>query len=134
MSDKSPISPLGDKVVIRPLSDEENNTKSASGIIIPSTIESKDKSDQGVVVAVGPGAWNEDADTRVSMDVKVGDRVLFSSWREKVKVADKEYFVIAQSDIHGIINWAKERRDYCECSSEFAQILKQIPRTSIENY
>ncbi len=103
MSEKSPITPLGDKVVIRPLTDDESNTKSASGIIIPSTVETKDKSDQGVVVAVGPGAWNEDGDGRVPMEVKEGDRVLFSSWREKVKVGEKEYFVISQSDIHGII-------------------------------
>ena len=103
MSEKSPITPLSDKVVIRPLNEEESDVKSASGIIIPSTVESKDKSDQGVVVAAGPGAWDEDGEKRIPLDVKAGDRVLFSSWREKVKVGDKEYFVISQSDIHGII-------------------------------
>ena len=103
MSEKCPIMPLGDKVVIRPLTDDESNNKSASGIIIPSNIENKDKSDQGVVMAVGEGAWNEDADARIPMEVKAGDKVLFSSWREKVKIADKEYFVISQSDIHGIL-------------------------------
>tara|TARA_B100000745_G_scaffold48222_1_gene28886 strand:- start:274 stop:591 length:318 start_codon:yes stop_codon:yes gene_type:complete len=104
MADKSPITPLGDKVVIRPLTDDESSTKSASGIIIPDSVESKDKSDQGVVVAVGPGAWNEDGEKRIPLDVAKGDRVLFSSWREKVKVGEYEYFVISQSDIHGIIN------------------------------
>lgn len=104
MADKSPITPLGDKVVIRPLTDDESNTKSASGIIIPDSVESKDRNDQGVVVAVGPGAWDEDGEKRIPLDVAEGDRVLFSSWREKVKVGDAEYFVISQSDIHGIVN------------------------------
>lgn len=101
---KSPIAPLGDKVVIRPLTEEESGTKSASGIIIPDTVDSKDKNDQGVVVAVGPGSWDEDGEKRIPLDVKVGERVLFSSWREKVKVGEDEFFVISQSDIHGIIN------------------------------
>ncbi|HMA78095.1 MAG TPA: co-chaperone GroES [Candidatus Paceibacterota bacterium] len=104
MAEKSPITPLGDKVVIRPLSEDESGTKSASGIIIPDSVESKDKSDQGVVVAIGPGAWDEDGEKRIPLDVKEGDRVLFSSWREKVKVGEDEYFVISQSDIHGTIN------------------------------
>lgn len=104
MADKSPITPLGDKVVIRPLTEDETSTKSASGIIIPDSVESKDRNDQGVVVAVGPGAWDEDGEKRIPLDVQVGDRVLFSSWREKVKVGDDEFFVISQSDIHGIIN------------------------------
>lgn len=103
MAENSPITPLGDKVVIRPLTDEERSTKSDSGIIIPDSVESKEKSDQGVVLAVGPGAWNEDGDQRIPLDVSVGDRVLFSSWREKVKVGDGEYFVISQSDIHGVL-------------------------------
>lgn len=103
MSEKCPITPLRDMVVIRPLRDDESTAKSASGIIIPDSIESKDKSDQGVVVATGPGAWDEDGEKRIPLDVSVGDRVLFSSWRDKVKVADDEFFIISQSDIHGII-------------------------------
>ena len=103
MSEKCPITPLGDKVVIRPLTDEETETKSVSGIIIPDSVEKKDKNDQGVVVAAGPGAWDEDGEKRIPLDVKDGDRVLFSSWREKVKVGEQEYFVISQSDIHGVI-------------------------------
>lgn len=91
-------------MVIRPLTEDETSTKSASGIIIPDSVESKDRNDQGVVVAVGPGAWDEDGEKRIPLDVQVGDRVLFSSWREKVKVGDDEFFVISQSDIHGIIN------------------------------
>jgi len=103
MSEKSPITPLGDKVVIRPMTDDESNKKSASGIIIPDSVEPKDKNDQGIVVAVGPGNWDEDGEKRIPLDVKAGDKVLFSSWREKVKVGDDEYYIIAQSDIHGVL-------------------------------
>jgi len=96
------IKPLGDRVVIRPLTDEEAGSTSASGIIIPDSA-SKEKNDEGIIVATGPGAWNEDADARVPLDVKVGDRVIFKSWAEKMKIEKKEYWVISQSDILGII-------------------------------
>ncbi len=102
MTDNS-IKPLGDKVVIRPLTEEESGNKSPSGIIIPSSLEGKDKSDQGIVVAVGQGLWNEDGDKRLALEVKVGDRVLFSSWREKVKVSEEEYFVVPETDILAVL-------------------------------
>ena len=59
MSEKSPIKPLGDRVIVRPLTDEELGTVSASGIIIPDTAK-KEKPEQGIVIAVGPGKWDED--------------------------------------------------------------------------
>lgn len=96
------IKPLGDRVVIRPLTDEEAGSKSASGIIIPDSASAKERSDQGVVVAIGPGARDEDG-KRMEMEVKVGDRVLFKSWSEKMKVEKEEYWIIAESDILGII-------------------------------
>lgn len=96
------IKPLGDRVVIRPLSDEEAGSVSASGIIIPDTA-AKEKNDQGVVVAVGEGRWNEDGDKKVPLEVKVGDRVLFKSWSDKVKVGKEEYWVISESDILAIL-------------------------------
>ncbi len=95
------IKPLGDKVVIRPLTDEESGTTSASGIIIPDSA-AKEKGDQGVVVAVGPGARDKDGQ-RIEIEVKVGDRVIFKSWSEKMKVEKNEYWIISESDILGII-------------------------------
>ncbi len=95
------IKPLGDKVVIRPLTDEESGTTSASGIIIPDSA-AKEKGDQGVVVAVGPGARDKDGQ-RIEIEVKVGDRVIFKSWSEKMKVEKNEYWIIGESDILGII-------------------------------
>lgn len=102
MSDKSPIKPLGDRVVVRPLTDEEAGAVSASGIIIPETAK-KEKPEQGVVVAVGEGKWNEDGDARIKMEVKEGDRVVFSKYGfDEVKVEDKEFFIVSESSILGI--------------------------------
>lgn len=97
------IKPLGDKVVIRPLTDEESGSTSASGIIIPDTA-AKEKGDQGIVVAVGAGKFDEDGEKRIPMEVKEGDRVVFKSWSEKLKVDNEEYWIITESDILGIIS------------------------------
>ena len=67
------ITPLGDRCVVRPLTDAEAGTVSASGIIIPDTV-SKEKPEQGVVVAVGAGKWDEDGEKRIPLEVKEGDR------------------------------------------------------------
>lgn len=97
------IKPLGDKVVIRPLTDEESGSTSASGIIIPDTA-AKEKGDQGIVVAVGAGKFDEDGEKRIPMEVKEGDRVVFKSWSEKLKIDNEEYWIITESDILGIIS------------------------------
>lgn len=97
------IRPLGDRVVVRQLTDEERGTTSAAGIIIPDTV-SKEKPEQGVVIAVGEGKWNENGETRIPLEVSVGDRVVFSKYGyDEVKVADTEYYIVSQSNILGII-------------------------------
>ncbi len=99
----STIQPVDDRVVVRRLSEEEMGTKSASGIIIPDTV-SKEKPEQGIVVAVGPGKWNEDGDKRIALDVTVGDRIVFSKYGfDEVKVAGKEYFIISWASVLGIV-------------------------------
>lgn len=104
MSEKSPIKPLGDRVVVRPLTEEEAGTKSAAGIIIPETAK-QEKPEQGVVLAVGPGKWNEDGDGRIAMAVKEGDRIVFSKYGyDELKMDDKEYFIVSENSILGIIN------------------------------
>lgn len=103
MSEKHTIKPLGDRVVVRPLSDEEMGTTSPSGIILPDSVSKDEKNEQGVVVAVGDGKWNEDGDKRIPLEVKVGDRVIFNSWRDKIKVDKEEFSVIAEADILGVI-------------------------------
>tara|TARA_B100000508_G_C11450670_1_gene273846 strand:+ start:672 stop:989 length:318 start_codon:yes stop_codon:yes gene_type:complete len=99
---KSPIKPLGDRVVIRPLAEEESGSKSASGIIIPDSA-AKEKNDEGIIVAIGPGKWDEDGEKRIPMETKAGDRVIFKSWSEKVKVDKNEYWVVTESEILGVV-------------------------------
>ncbi len=102
MSDKSPIKPLSDRVIVRPLTEEELGTVSASGIIIPETAK-KEKPEQGVVIAVGPGKWDEDGEKRITMEVKEGDRVVFSKYGfDELKIENKEYFIVSESSILGI--------------------------------
>ena len=89
--------PLHDRVLIKVLDSEE---KTSGGIIIPDT--AKEKPQEGEVVAVGPGAKNEDGKT-APMDVKIGDIVLFGKWSgTEVKIDGKEYSIMKESDIMGI--------------------------------
>ena len=89
--------PLHDRVLIRVLDSEE---KTSGGIIIPDT--AKEKPQEGEVVAVGPGAKSEDGKI-VSMDVKVGDIVLFGKWSgTEVKIDGTEYSIMTEADIMGI--------------------------------
>jgi len=104
MSEQCPIKPLADRVVVRPLTDEEAGKVSAAGIIIPESAK-EEKPEQGVVVAVGPGKWNEDADKRQEMSVKEGDKVLFSKYGyDEVEVKDEKYIIVNESNILGIVN------------------------------
>lgn len=98
------IKPLQDRVVVRPLTDEEAGNVSVSGIIIPDTAK-QDKPEQGIVVAVGNGKWDEDGEKRIPLDVKVGDRVVFSKYGyEEVKLDDKEYYILSESSLLAIIS------------------------------
>src|ERR1700748_347667 len=90
--------PLHDRVVVRRLDAEE---KTAGGIIIPDT--AKEKPMEGEVLAVGPGARNEQG-ALVALDVKAGDRVLFGKWSgTEVKLDADDLLSMKESDIMGII-------------------------------
>ena len=103
----SPIRPLNDKVIVRPLTDEESGTASASGIIIPDSAK-KEVPEQGIVIAVGPGKWDEDGEKRVPLDIKVGDHIVFSKYGfDELKIERKEYYIVAESSILGVINSQK---------------------------
>lgn len=98
------IKPLSDRVVVRRLTEDEAGTKSASGIIVPDTV-SKEKPEQGMVIAVGDGKWDEDGEKRIPMDVKVGDRIIFSKYGyDEVKIAGEELYIVSASSILGIIS------------------------------
>jgi chaperonin GroES len=96
--EKSHIRPLGDRVVLEPLKEEE---KTKSGIYLPETAD-REKPEQGKVIAVGPGRLEEGK--RVPMEVKVGDIVIFTKYGpNEVKVDDKEYLIAKEEDILAIL-------------------------------
>lgn len=98
-----PLVPLHDRVVIRSLTEVEAGTTSTFGIIIPDTV-SKEKPEQGIIVATGPGKWDEDGERRIPMSVEVGDKVVFSKYGyDEVKVAGQEYFIVSEGNILAVI-------------------------------
>ena len=97
MTKKFPLSPLGDRVVVKP-SLKEGEKKLASGIIIPETVN-KEKLFSGEVIAVGPDRRGENG-KRIPVEVKPGDTVYFKKpWDEPLKLNDVEYYVLSESDI-----------------------------------
>jgi chaperonin GroES len=90
--------PLHDRVVVKRVAEEE---KTKGGIIIPDT--AKEKPMEGEVVAVGPGARDENGKL-VALDVKAGDRILFGKWSgTEVKLDGEELLIMKESDIMGIL-------------------------------
>ena len=92
------LKPLHDRVAVEVL---EQDQKTAGGIIIPDT--AKEKPVEGIVVAVGAGTKDESG-TRVAIDVKVGDKVIFGKWSgTEVEVSGKKLLIMKESDIIGIV-------------------------------
>jgi len=90
--------PLHDRVVVKRVAEEE---KTKGGIIIPDT--AKEKPMEGEIVAVGPGARDENGKL-VALDVKAGDRILFGKWSgTEIKLDGTEYLIMKESDIMGIL-------------------------------
>lgn len=90
--------PLGDRVVVRRLAEEQKTT---GGIIIPDT--AREKPQEGQVISVGPGAFDERG-KRIVPEVKAGDFVLFGKWTgSEVKVDGEELIVMKESDIMGVL-------------------------------
>jgi len=97
------LRPLGDRIVVRPLTEDEAGTKSPSGILIPDTI-SKEKPEQGIVVAAGPGRIGDD-NARVPMSVKAGDRIIFSKYGfDEIKFGGSEYYIVSEASVLAVIN------------------------------
>ncbi len=94
------IKPLADRIVVKIASTE---AKSKSGIIIPETA-SKEKPQEGEVVAVGPGRLDTTTGKRIAIELKKGDKVLFESWGGKdYKSDDVEYKILREDEILGVI-------------------------------
>jgi chaperonin GroES len=93
------LQPLGDRVVVKP--DAEQDTRTSSGLVIPDT--AKEKPQMGTVVAVGPGALNDDGN-RMPMDVSEGDKVLYSKFAgTEVKIEGNEYLVLSSRDLLAVV-------------------------------
>jgi chaperonin GroES len=92
------IRPLHDRVIVQRIEEEE---KTKGGIIIPDT--AKEKPQEGKVIAVGPGKILENG-TKVTLDVKVGDKILFGKYSgTEIKIEGEEYLMMREDDILGII-------------------------------
>ena len=94
------IKPLEDRIVVKAL-DAEQTT--ASGLVIPDT--AKEKPQEGEVIAVGPGRFNEDGDERIPMDISVGDKVIYSKYGgTEVKYSGEEYLILSARDVLAIVS------------------------------
>ncbi len=92
------LRPLGDRVVVKAISRE---TVTKSGIVLPDT--AKEKPQEGEVLAVGPGKILDNG-KRVTLEVSVGQKVLFAKYAgSEVKIDGEEYLILRESDIMGIV-------------------------------
>jgi len=93
------IKPLEDRIVVKPLDADQ---MTASGLVIPDT--AKEKPQEGEVLAVGPGRFDDDGEKRIPLDVKVGDTVLYSKYGgTEVKYSGEEYLILSARDVLAII-------------------------------
>jgi chaperonin GroES len=93
------IKPLEDRIVVRPL-DAEQTT--ASGLVIPDT--AKEKPQEGEVLAIGQGRWDDDGEKRIPLDVAVGDKVLYSKYGgTEVKYDGEDLLILSARDVLAVI-------------------------------
>jgi chaperonin GroES len=89
------LKPLGDRLIVRALEEE---TTTASGIVLPDT--AKEKPQRGEVIAAGDGRYDEDGEKRIPLDVKEGDKVLYSKYGgTEIKVDGEDLLVLRESDV-----------------------------------
>jgi chaperonin GroES len=94
------IKPLEDRILVEVLDAE---TKTASGLVIPDT--AKEKPQEGKVIAVGPGRFDEDGEKRIPMDIKAGDTVVFSKYGgTEVSYDGKDYLLLSARDVLAIVS------------------------------
>ena len=100
-SNKTGVLPLGNRVLIKPFTKEELQAKNSFGIILPDS-GSKDKSEQGLVVAVGSGEYRDGKVVPVA--VKIGDKIAFSKYGyEDITVGGEEFYLIKEENILAIL-------------------------------
>jgi chaperonin GroES len=93
------IKPLEDRILVKTLEAEQTT---ASGLVIPDT--AKEKPQEGEVIAVGPGRFNEDGDERIPLDISVGDKVIYSKYGgTEVKYGGEEFLILSARDVLAVI-------------------------------
>jgi chaperonin GroES len=93
------LKPLEDRIVVQA---NEGDQTTASGLVIPDT--AKEKPQEGTVVAVGDGRWDEDGEKRIPVDVKVGDTVIYSKYGgTEVKVEGEDYLILSARDVLAVV-------------------------------
>jgi chaperonin GroES len=93
------LRPLHDRIVVKPSEGEE---MTASGLFLPET--AKEKPQQGEVIAVGPGRFDDEGEKRVPLDVKVGDIVLFAKYGgTEIKLESEKLLILKESDILAVV-------------------------------
>ncbi|HCP15418.1 MAG TPA: co-chaperone GroES [Peptococcaceae bacterium] len=92
------IKPLGERLLVKPIVAEQ---KTAGGIVLPDT--AKEKPQQGEVLAVGSGRLLDNG-TRIPMEVKVGDKVLYSKYAgTEIKIDEQDLLILMERDVHAIL-------------------------------
>ena len=98
MAGKLKLKPLGGRVIIEPIEQEE---MTAGGIILPET--AKEKPQEGKILAAGPGDRDEDGE-RIPMEVQIGDKVLYAKYSgTEVKMDGKKVLILRESDILAVV-------------------------------
>lgn len=97
------LKPLADRVIVEPLDQEE---KTPGGIILPET--AKEKPQEGKVIAVGLGRWDDEGKKRVPLEVQVGDRVIFAKYsgtefKQRANGTEKKYLILNERDILAVV-------------------------------
>ncbi len=93
------LRPLADRIIVEPLEEEEKTT---GGLLLPET--AKNKPQRGLIIAAGPGHWDQKGDKRVAMDVAAGDQVVFARYSgTEIKLDDKKYLILSEKDILAVL-------------------------------
>src|SRR6516225_354592 len=97
---KVKIKPLEDKILVQA---NEAETTTASGLVIPDT--AKEKPQEGTVVAIGPGRWDDDGEKRIPLDVSEGDTVIYSKYGgTEIKYNGEEYLILSARDVLAVVS------------------------------
>ena len=98
MADQS-LRPLADRVIVEPMDREETT---AGGILLPET--AKEKPQEGKILAIGPGRWDEEGKNRVPLEVAMGDVVIFAKYSgTEIKLSDKKLLILSEKDILAVL-------------------------------